>query len=74
MTNEDLIRLDQRVVALENTSVLLQQRVNTLEAQLAGTLAKLDILNSFEATAEQRNDRLIGIFDKVTGGSQKPTP
>lgn len=72
MTNEDIIRLDQRVLTLESTNTLLQQRVNTLEAQLAVVGAKLDILNSVIATAELRNDRLIDIFDKVTG--VKPTP
>ena len=72
MTSEDIIRLDQRVVTLEGVNTLLQQRVNLLEAQLAAMNAKLEMTTSMMATAEQRNDRLIGIFDKVTGG--KPTP
>jgi ABC-type uncharacterized transport system ATPase subunit len=72
MTSEQIERLDERVLMLQEAQVLLQQRVNLLEAQLAAMNAKLEMTTSMMASAELRSDRLIGIFDKVTGA--KPTP
>lgn len=70
MTNDDLIRLDQRVVALEATVALLSQRTLTLEARLEAVLAKLDTLNTFYGDAfRESTSRLLAVIDKVSGAT-----
>lgn len=70
MTNEENIRLDQRVVAAEATIIVLQQRLSTLEAQLAGLDAKVTTLNEFYGGAlGASTGQLLAILDKVTGGT-----
>lgn len=70
MTNEDMIRLDQRVVSLEGTIATLLQRVVQLESSVASANTKVETLNNFYGTAlGETTSRILGILDKVTGGT-----
>ena len=70
MTSEDVIRLDQRVIALEGQALQLQARVSALEANLAAANSKVETLNTFYGGAlSESTARLMDILDKVTGGT-----
>ena len=47
MTNDEIVRLDQRVVNLEAVILDLVLRVNTLEQAVASANTKVDVLNEF---------------------------
>jgi hypothetical protein len=47
MTNDDIVRLDQRVVNLEAVILNLAARLATVEQTVAGSIAKLDTLDKF---------------------------
>lgn len=63
MTNEALIRLDQRVVALESIITQLQVRVSLLEGRTDASTSKVEALNSFYSDT---TSRLFEILNKVT--------
>ena len=73
MTNEDLIRLDQRVIALEGIVAGLQQQAVSLEVQLAAANTRVETLNNFYGSAiGEMTGRFMSLLDKVTGGTTAP--
>ena len=73
MTSDDIVRLDQRVVALEGIIAQLQIRVNTLEGKLEAANTKVETLNTFYGQAlGDTTARLMGILDKVTSAPTTP--
>ena len=73
MTNEENVRLDQRVVTLEGIVAKLQTQVIALEVQLASANTKVETLNSFYGGAlGEMTSRFMTILDKVTSGTTTP--
>ncbi len=73
MTSDDIVRLDQRVVALEGTILGLQNRVILLESRLEAAITKVETLNTFYGQAlGDTTARLMGILDKVTSAPTTP--
>jgi hypothetical protein len=70
MTNEEVIRLDQRVVTLETSIASTQSQVISLQIQLAAANAKVETLNSFYGNAlGEMTNRFMALLDKVTSGA-----